>query len=84
MTAPSASRKRKASKANFGSVRQLSSGKWQARYPAEDGLPMKAPTTFDSAKEAWTHILLSVTLYDDEASSCLTMGFGGVVGTVMW
>ena len=30
------------------------------------------------------HQVLSVTLNDDEASSCLTMGFGGVVGTVTW
>ena len=28
--------------------------------------------------------VLSVTLNDDEESSCLTMGFGGVVGTVTW
>ena len=28
--------------------------------------------------------LLSVTLFDDVASSGLTMGFGGVVGTVTW
>lgn len=53
MTEP---RKRKASKANFGSVRQLTSGKWQARYLNEDGLPMNAPHTFDSAKLAWTHV----------------------------
>ena len=31
-----------------------------------------------------TRYLLSVTLDDDEASSSLTMGFGGVVGTVTW
>jgi len=28
--------------------------------------------------------VLSVTLNDDEASCCLTMSFGGVVGTVTW
>ena len=34
--------------------------------------------------ERRNHLLLSVTLDDDEASSSLTMGFGGVVGTVTW
>lgn len=48
--------KRKASKANFGNVRQLSSGRWQARYLSEDGLSMNAPTTFQTSKEAWSHI----------------------------
>lgn len=36
----------------FGSLRQLPSGSWQARYTAPDGLSRNAPTTFDSKKSA--------------------------------
>jgi integrase len=47
---------RKVNRASFGNVRQLASGRWQARYPAEDGTPMSAPRTFDTSAEAWEHI----------------------------
>jgi len=47
---------RKTNRATFGSVRQLSSGRWQARYPAVDGTPMTGPQTYMTSKEAWTHI----------------------------
>lgn len=42
-------------KRRFGSVRQLPSGKWQARYTGPDGQPRKAPTSFDTkrAAEQW-------------------------------
>jgi integrase len=45
----------KGGKRRFGSVRQLPSGKWQARYTGPDGQPRKAPTSFDTkrAAEQW-------------------------------
>ena len=43
-------------RANFGSVRQLPSGRWQARYPDESGSPMRAPRTFQTSKDAWDHV----------------------------
>jgi integrase len=36
----------------FGRVRQLPSGRWQARYPAPDGTDRPAPTTFPSKADA--------------------------------
>ena len=54
MTTPK--KAKKSNRANFGSVRQLASGRWQARYPAEDGAPSKAPLTFDTAAAAWEYI----------------------------
>ena len=47
---------RKTNRANFGSVRKLSSGRYQARYPDENGIPMNGPQTYVSAEEAWEHI----------------------------
>jgi len=46
----------KMNRATFGSVRQLRSGRWQARYPAVDGTPMTGPQTYATSKDAWTHI----------------------------
>ncbi|WP_104169247.1 site-specific integrase [Cryobacterium sp. M23] len=47
----------KTTRANFGTVRQLKSKRWQARYPREDGgLRMPGPTTFKTSKEAHVHI----------------------------
>lgn len=45
----------KGRKRRFGSVRKLPSGAWQARYTGPDGLPRKAPSTFDTkrAAEQW-------------------------------
>jgi integrase len=45
----------KGRKRRFGSVRKLPSGSWQARYIGPDGLPRKAPNTFDTkrAAEQW-------------------------------
>lgn len=37
---------------SFGAVRPLPSGRWQARYPAEDGRTRTAPTTFASRVDA--------------------------------
>ncbi|RZU73463.1 site-specific recombinase XerC [Micromonospora kangleipakensis] len=42
----------KGRKRRFGSVRKLPSGAWQARYTGADGLPRKAPTTFDTKRSA--------------------------------
>src|SRR3954462_8560072 len=36
----------------FGSVRQLPSGRWQARYPGPDGLIRNAPNTFSTKRTA--------------------------------
>ncbi|BBA99028.1 putative integrase [Actinacidiphila reveromycinica] len=36
----------------FGTVRQLASGRYQARYRAPDGLERRAPTTFDTKTDA--------------------------------
>jgi hypothetical protein len=36
----------------FGSVRQLRSGRYQARYQGPDGLPRTAPKTFDIEADA--------------------------------
>jgi integrase len=41
-----------AGKRAFGRVRKLPSGRWQARYPAPDGLDRPAPSTFRTKKEA--------------------------------
>jgi integrase len=42
----------KGRKRRFGSVRRLPSGSWQARYLGADGVPRKAPSTFDTKKAA--------------------------------
>lgn len=39
-------------KRRFGTVRRLTSGRWQIRYTAEDGIRRLAPTTFDTKKDA--------------------------------
>lgn len=44
----------KGTKARFGSVRQLPSGRFQARYVGPDGLTHKAHTTFDTKGDAET------------------------------
>jgi integrase len=41
-----------AGRRDWGRVRQLPSGRWQARYPGPDGLLRPAPTTFDTRKAA--------------------------------
>ncbi|MFG3010093.1 tyrosine-type recombinase/integrase [Streptomyces cinerochromogenes] len=43
----------------FGTVRQLPSGRWQARYLGPDGQRHKAPETFDSKTEAqdWLNLV---------------------------
>lgn len=37
---------------DWGRIRQLPSGRWQARYPGPDGLLRPAPTTFETRKAA--------------------------------
>lgn len=45
----------KGRKRRFGNVRKLASGRFQARYTGPDGLPRKAPASFDTkrAAEQW-------------------------------
>lgn len=43
-------------KASFGNTRQLPSGRWQARYTGPDGRVHKAPTTFDTKRDAETFL----------------------------
>lgn len=45
---------RKGTKARFGNVRRLPSGRYQARYTGPDGLTHKAPQTFDTKGDAET------------------------------
>jgi hypothetical protein len=39
-------------KRSFGSIRQMRSGRWQARYPGPDGLLRPAPETFERKRDA--------------------------------
>src|ERR1700676_2692487 len=39
-------------KRQFGSIRKLPSGRWQARYPDRSGLFITAPTTFPTKQTA--------------------------------
>lgn len=39
-------------KRRFGRVRQLPSGRWQARYPGPDGVDRPAPDTFETKTDA--------------------------------
>lgn len=39
-------------KRDFGTVRRLASGRWQARYPDATGQRRTAPTTFTTRAEA--------------------------------
>jgi integrase len=50
----------------FGNVRQLPSGRWQARYTGPDTLTYTAPTTFDTKgdAEAWLTLRHSEILRD--------------------
>jgi len=46
----------------FGRVRKLPSGRWQARYPGPDGQLLPAPETFPTRREA--EVFLSLTEAD--------------------
>ena len=50
---------KKGRRRRFGSVRQLPSGRWQARYRGPDGLMRPAPRTFDTETDA--SVWLTVT-----------------------
>jgi integrase len=41
-----------AGKRDFGRIRQLPSGRWQARYPGPDGIGRSAPRTFERKRDA--------------------------------
>ncbi|WP_197517312.1 tyrosine-type recombinase/integrase [Microbacterium karelineae] len=47
---------RKQNRLDFGSVRKLPSGRYQARYPDPRGKPMTAPGTFATKAEALDHL----------------------------
>ena len=42
----------KAGRRQFGSIRKLPSGRWQARYAGPDGQPVRAPSTFATKGDA--------------------------------
>lgn len=47
----------KKNRVNFGSVRKLPSGRWQARITVDEGAPrIPGPITYATSKEAWTYI----------------------------
>ena len=48
-------------KRRFGRVRELPSGRWQARYRGPDGIDRPAPTTFDSKISAERWLTLTET-----------------------
>jgi integrase len=47
-----------AQRRQFGSVRQLPSGRWQARYYGPDGVRREAPETFSTKRDAQTWLTL--------------------------
>jgi integrase len=49
-------KRRKVNRVDFGTVRKLPSGRYQARYPDEAGVRMNAPMTFATKQEALDHI----------------------------
>ena len=68
------------SRRQFGSVRRLSSGRWQARYPGPNGAQMTAPTTF-ATKALAGAFLASVetdmrrgTWFDPTAATAVSLG----------
>lgn len=68
------------SRRQFGSVRRLSSGRWQARYPGPNGAQMTAPTTF-ATKALAGAFLASVetdmrrgTWFDPTAGTVVSLG----------
>lgn len=65
------------SRREWGSVRHLPSGRWQARYPAPDGVLRPAPHTFDTKTDAarWLVVKRSEVIrgdwFDPDAGSVL-------------
>lgn len=47
---------RRGRRASFGSLRKLSSGRWQVRYTGPDGREHRAPTTFETKGDAETFL----------------------------
>src|SRR5690349_9480739 len=52
---------------DWGRIRQLKSGRWQARYPGPDGALRPAPMTFETRKQAsdWLAEKRTEILHDD-------------------
>jgi len=68
------------SRRQFGAVRRLPSGRWQARYPGPDGVHLTAPTTFGT-KALAGRFLASVetdmrrgTWFDPTAGTSISLG----------
>ncbi|MFC3980785.1 tyrosine-type recombinase/integrase [Streptosporangium jomthongense] len=76
------SKSKKASKRRFGRVRQLPSGRWQARYTGPDGVDRPAPETFATKTDAdiWLTKKEAEILNDDwidpEAGKILLSKYG--------
>lgn len=59
-------RAHRSSKSGFGSVQQLPSGRWQARYASPmDGKRVAAPRTFDDRATAWAWLARERPLTED-------------------
>jgi integrase len=56
MMTPAGKRPRKPTRASFGTVRQLPSGRWQARYHDAAGHRITAPVTFATKRDAEDHL----------------------------
>ena len=56
-----------AGKRRFGRVRELPSGRWQARYKGPDGIDRPAPQTFDSktSAERWLTVIEAEVIQGD-------------------
>jgi hypothetical protein len=54
-------------KRRFGRVRELPSGRWQARYRGPDGIDRPAPRTFDSktSAERWLTLTEAEIIHGD-------------------
>ncbi|WP_375387914.1 tyrosine-type recombinase/integrase [uncultured Amnibacterium sp.] len=74
MTTP---KRRKVNRRDFGSIRKLPSGRWQARYPDEHGKPMSPQHTFETKAEAAAHVAAVQT--DRERGTYLDHRDGGVL-----
>jgi hypothetical protein len=61
-------------KRRFGRVRELPSGRWQARYKGPDGIDRPAPHTFDSKASAERWLTLKEAEIIQAIGSTLTRG----------
>lgn len=59
---------RRREKRGFGSIRRLASGNYQARYPAQSGDRVTAPTTFVARMDAEAWLLAERRVVEDAGS----------------